>query len=144
MITGIVAFVLICGFAYYQLTSFESTDDAFIDGHMAPVSAQVEGKVIEVLVKDNQMVKSGDVLVRIDDKDYTDKRDIAQADELAAEAQLQDAQKDQARYETLLSRQEISKQEFDHSSLQVKNALAAAMRSKAKLDLAQLDLEHTK
>jgi len=144
LITGVVAFVLICGFAYYQLTSFESTDDAFIDGHMAPVSAQVEGKVLEVLVKDNQMVKSGDVLVRIDDKDYTDKRDIAQADELAAEAELQEAQKDQVRYGTLLSRQEVSTQEFDHTSLRVKNALAAAMRSKAKLDLAQLDLDHTK
>ena len=93
---------LICGFAFYQFISFESTDDAFVDGHIAPVSAQVEGRVIEVLIKDNQTVKSGDVLARIDDKDYTYKRDMAQADELAAQAELQEAQKDQARYEQLL------------------------------------------
>jgi membrane fusion protein (multidrug efflux system) len=140
---GIVAFVLLCGFAYYQLVSFESTDDAFVDGHISPVSAQVEGRVVGVLVKDNQLVKSGDILALIDDKDYADKRDVAEADELAAEAELQEAQKDQARYETLLTRQEISKQEFDHASLRVRNALAQAMRNKAKFDLAKLDLEHT-
>jgi len=144
LIGGLIAFVALCGLGYYQLVSFESTDDAFIDGHIAPISAQVEGRIIEVLVKDNQMVKKDDILARIDDKDYMYKRDAAQADELAAQAELEEAQKDQARYEQLLSRQEISKQEFDHTSLRVSNAKAQAMRAKAKFDLAQLDLEHTK
>lgn len=144
LVTGLIAVVLIGSFVYYQLTSFESTDDAFVDGHIAPVSAQVEGRIAEVLIKDNQMVKKGDVLALISDKDYTYKRDMAQADEFAAEAQLQEAQKDQERYKKLLSRQEISKQEFDHTSLQVKNAQAQDMRTRAKLNLAQLDLEHTK
>jgi multidrug resistance efflux pump len=44
----------------------------------------------------------------------------------------------------LLARQEVSRQEFDHTSLRVRNAMAQSMRAKAKLDLAQLDLEHTK
>lgn len=143
LITSIVAFIALSGFAFYQLTSFESTDDAFIDGHVAPVSSQVEGRVVEILIKDNQSVKYGEVLALIDDKDYTYKRDEAKADELAADAELQEAQKDQARYEKLLARQEISRQEFDHTSLRVKNAEAQYMRSKAKLELAQLDLEHT-
>jgi len=143
LIAGIAAFLLIFGFTFYQFISFESTDDAFVDGHIAPVSARVEGQVVELLVKDNQMVKSGDVLARIDDKDYTDKRDMAQADDFAAEAELQEALKDNLRYKTLLSNQEISKQEFDNTSLRVRNAQAQAMRAKAKLDLAQLDLQHT-
>ena len=126
---------MIFAFTYYQFISFESTDDAFVDGHIAPISAQVEGRIVEVLVKDNQMVKSGDILARIDDKDYTYKRDMAQADALAAQAELQEAQKDQSRYQQLLSRQEVSKQEFDHTSLRVSNALAQAMHAKAKLDL---------
>ena len=144
LISGLFAFVAICGYGYYQLTSFESTDDAFIDGHIVPVSAQVNGRIVEVLVKDNQMVKSGDVIARIDDQDYTYKRDAAKADAMASQAELQEAQKDQDRYNVLLARQEISKQEFDHASLRVQNAQAQAMRSKAKLDLAELDLEHTK
>jgi membrane fusion protein (multidrug efflux system) len=144
LIAGVIVVVVLCAFVMYNLNSFEGTDDAFIDGHMAPVSAQVEGRVAEVLIKDNQIVKSGDILARIDDQDYTFKRNAAQADGLAAQAELQEAQKDQARYETLLSRQEISKQEFDHTSLRVRNAEAQAMRAQAKLDLAQLDLEHTK
>jgi len=44
----------------------------------------------------------------------------------------------------LLARQEISKQEFDHTSLRVRNAQAKDMETKAKLGLAQLDLEYTK
>lgn len=144
LIMGVMAFVAVCAFMYYQLTSFETTDDAFVDGHIAPISAQVEGRITEVLIRDNQAVKRGDILARIDDKDYTFKRDMAQADALAAQAELQEAQRDQARYQQLLSRQEVSKQEFDHTSLRVSNALAQAMHAKAKLDLAQLDLEHTK
>jgi len=144
LVMGIIAFLVIFGLTFYQFYYFVSTDDAFVDGHIAPISAQVEGRITEVLIKDNQMVKSGDVLARIDDKDYTYKRDMAQADELAAQAELQEAQRDQARYKQLLSRQEISKQEFDHTSLRVKNTQAQFMHAKAKLDLAQLDLEHTK
>lgn len=143
LIAGILCIVGLCGFAYYQLNSFEGTDDAFIDGHIAPVSAQVQGIVMEILIKDNQFVKSGDVLARIDDKDYVFKRDMAQADEFAAQAQMQEAQREQARYRQLLERQEISKQEFDQTSLRFRNAQAEAMHSRAKLDLAQLELDHT-
>jgi len=144
LITGILAAVVIFGLTFYQFYNFEGTDDAFVDGHVAPISAQVEGRITEVLIKDNQMVKSGDILARIDDKDYTYKRDMAQADDIAAQAELQEAQRDQARYQQLLAHQEVSKQEFDHTSLRVSNALAQAMHAAAKLNLAQLDLEHTK
>jgi len=143
LIGGIAALIAVGLFVYYHLASFEATDDAFIDGHIAPVSAQVQGRVIEVLARDNQVVKKGDILARIDDKDYTFKRNEAQADAFAAQAELLEAQKDEQRYKQLLSRQEISKQEYDHTSLRVRNAQAAAMRAHAKLDLAQLDLEHT-
>ncbi len=141
---GIAAFLVIAGYAYYQLSSFEGTDDAFVDGHIVSVSTQVEGRVMEVLVKDNQIVKAGDVLARIEDRDYSYKQDIANADEQAADAELQQAQADQERHQQLLAKQEISKQEFDQISLRVKNAQAQLMRAKAKAGLAQLDMEHTK
>ncbi|HEY7651749.1 MAG TPA: HlyD family secretion protein [Methylomirabilota bacterium] len=47
-----------------------STDDAFISGHIAPMSARVPGTVVEVLVDDNQDVKADQVLLRLDPRDY--------------------------------------------------------------------------
>ena len=54
-----------------------STDDAQVDGHITPVASKVYGNVSEVLVNDNQQVKAGQVLVRIDPRDYQAK--VAQA-----------------------------------------------------------------
>lgn len=53
----------------YSLTHV-STDDAFITGHIAPVSARVSGIVVQVGVDDNQDVKAGEMLVRLDPRDY--------------------------------------------------------------------------
>ena len=47
------------------LNSYESTDDAQIDGHINAISARINGQVIAVLAEDQQRVKAGDVLVRI-------------------------------------------------------------------------------
>jgi len=58
----------------------ESTDDAQVEGHLTPMSARVGGTVQEVLVNDNQYVKTGDVLVRIDPSDYQVALTRAQAD----------------------------------------------------------------
>jgi membrane fusion protein (multidrug efflux system) len=56
-----------------------STDDAQVDGHIIPISPKIYGKVLEVLVDDNQQVKQGQVLVRIDPRDFQAKVDQAQA-----------------------------------------------------------------
>jgi membrane fusion protein, multidrug efflux system len=54
--------------SYYSVR--ESTDDARIDGHVAPVSARVGGTVVDILVEENTPVQAGQVLARIDDRDY--------------------------------------------------------------------------
>jgi membrane fusion protein, multidrug efflux system len=69
----------------------ESTDDAQIEGHLTPISGRVGGTVQEVLVKDNQLVKAGDVLVRIDPSDYQVALTRAQADLSDSLASLQAA-----------------------------------------------------
>ena len=59
------------GIAYYiHSLSFESTDDAFIDGHVLPVSSRVSGHVAKVYVDDNQLVKKDDLLVELDPADF--------------------------------------------------------------------------
>jgi len=66
----------------------ETTDDAQVEAHVANVAARVPGQVKEVLVKDNQVVKPGDVLVRLDDRDAIARLAAVRADVAAAEAAL--------------------------------------------------------
>jgi membrane fusion protein (multidrug efflux system) len=56
-----------------------STDDAFVEAHVSPVSARVRGTVIEVLARDNQPVAAGAPLVRLDPRDLEVKVDQARA-----------------------------------------------------------------
>ena len=64
-----------------------STDDAQVDGHVAPISARISGSVLQVLVDYNQRVKAGDILVRIDPRDYQARVDQAKAALALAESQ---------------------------------------------------------
>lgn len=70
--------------SYYSVR--ESTDDARIDGHVAPVSARVGGNVIEVLVEENAVVTAGQILARIDDRDYRIALQKAESDLSAQQA----------------------------------------------------------
>jgi membrane fusion protein, multidrug efflux system len=64
-----------------------SSDDAQVDGDIYPMSAKVFGSVLDVPVKDNQQVKAGDVLVRIDPRDLQAKVDQEKAALALAESQ---------------------------------------------------------
>ncbi|HWF37067.1 MAG TPA: HlyD family secretion protein [Candidatus Acidoferrales bacterium] len=80
-------FVLVGGyFAYRYFSSYESTDDAQIDGHLMPVSARIPGYITKVKVDDNQYVHQGDVLAEMDPRDYQVAVEKAQADLTDAEA----------------------------------------------------------
>jgi membrane fusion protein (multidrug efflux system) len=67
---------------YYWLPSLrglETTDDAYIDGHVVNAAPQVAGRVTQVLVDDNQPVEPNQLLLRIDDADYLAKVQQSQA-----------------------------------------------------------------
>jgi membrane fusion protein (multidrug efflux system) len=66
-------------FLWRYFSSYESTDDAQIDGHLNPISARVSGHVEKLLVQDNQYVEAGTPLVQIDPKDYQVAVDRARA-----------------------------------------------------------------
>ena len=70
----------------------ETTDDAQIEGHVASVAPRVSGQVKRVLVRDNQHVNAGDVLVELDERDLGVKLAAAKADLEAAKAQLRAAE----------------------------------------------------
>ncbi len=76
---------------YLHLRDRVSTDDAQVDGHVTAVSPKISGNVSAVLVNDNQRVKAGQVLVRIDPRDFQAQVDLASAAVLQAQSQLQSA-----------------------------------------------------
>jgi membrane fusion protein, multidrug efflux system len=91
---GIVLIVLIiAGFFIYQtyFANRESTDDAQIDGHINPIAAKVSGHVVAINVEDNQFVKAGTVIVRIDATDYGVSLEKARADLVAAQTSAEAA-----------------------------------------------------
>jgi membrane fusion protein, multidrug efflux system len=65
------AAALVVGVHFLALSqTSQSTDDAFIDGHIINVAPQVSGRVAHVLIADNQEVRKGDVLVELDSRDF--------------------------------------------------------------------------
>ena len=86
----IVAVVAVAGYyTWKHFNTYETTDDAQIDGHIHAISARISGYVAEVLVTDEKYVKAGDVLVRIDPKDYEAALAKAEADLADAVAALE-------------------------------------------------------
>jgi membrane fusion protein, multidrug efflux system len=95
---GFVFIVAVAGLYFYaRSASYESTDDAFIAAHTIQVAPKIAGKVESVFVKDNQLVKKGDLLVQIDPRDYDAQLDQKQAamDSVKAEAASAQAAVDQ-------------------------------------------------
>jgi membrane fusion protein (multidrug efflux system) len=96
LLLAIVLAVVAAGsyYAWKYFSAYESTDDAEVDGHINAISARINGYVLDVLTDDECYVKAGDVLARIDPKDYTVALAQAEADLAAAEAGLQGSRTD--------------------------------------------------
>lgn len=78
-------------FLWRHYAAQETTDDAQIDGNIVPIASRISGWVTEINVEDNQFVKAGAVLVRLDPKDYQVALDRAQAELADAEANFRAA-----------------------------------------------------
>ena len=87
---SIVAVLGVAGYYVWRhFNTYETTDDAQVDGHVNAISTRISGNVVEVLATDEKYVKAGDVLVRIDPKDYEAALAKAEADLADAEAALE-------------------------------------------------------
>ena len=85
----IVCALLVGAFLWWQYSkTYESTDDAQIDGHINSVSTRVSGTVLAVLVSENQEVKQGQLLVELDPRDYQVAVERLQANVAQAQAQI--------------------------------------------------------
>src|ERR1700722_18786092 len=126
LVIFVVLLVLASVGGYLWISSLNrvSTDDAQVDGHIVPISPKIYGKVLEVLVDDNQQVKQGQVLVHIDPQDYQAKLDQAQA--AAAVAQLAAARAD-----------------YDQAQVEAERAATADIAvARANVETAQATADH--
>lgn len=88
---GGLVVTLVAAAAWLHYRDRVSSDDAQVDGDIYPISAKVFGSVLDVPVKDNQPVKAGDVLVRIDPRDLSARVDQEKAALALAESQAKAA-----------------------------------------------------
>ena len=160
LIGGTIALLVIVLAVYLHYRNRVSTDDAQVDGHLIPMSPRIYGTVAEVLIHDNQMVKAGDVLVRLDPRDYQARADQAKAALQAAEANAAAASVGvPLTNETTLSAthdagaaMSVAQANYDRAKLAYQQAataqLAAAQaqveRAQAADDKAKSDLERMK
>ncbi|MEK2690663.1 HlyD family secretion protein [Bdellovibrio sp. GT3] len=125
---GLIAIILI-SITTYNIFFFEGTDDAFVKAHLHTVSPRIVGTVVEVLVKDNQHVKKGDVLVRLDKRDY-------EVQVKAAQARYGKSHRDLGRFNGFANLGPSERPVFDQYQ-------SDALVTEAELQKAQLQLEYT-
>ena len=127
---GLVVFILllIVGGLYFWWIgrNTESTDDAYTSGRTIAIQPHVSGYVVELNVNDNQYVREGQVLLRIDPRDYQAARDRAQAAVDQAQGQLEGA-----RFSV-----EVARKNFPGQLKQAQGqlAVAQAMQFRAETD----------
>jgi membrane fusion protein, multidrug efflux system len=132
------------GYLYWDHSArFQSTDDAFIAARAFSLAPKVSGYITAVPVTDNQHVAAGDVIARIDDRDYRVALDQAKAQLARDQALLQQAKTNLGRYQYLVQRNAIAQQQADDQGFLVAQDESTVALDQAKVDAAQLDLSHT-
>ena len=147
----------------------ESTDDAYVGGDVTIIAPKVAGLIAEVAVTDNQAVRAGDLLVKLDDRDYraalvkaaaavagqqatlatleANRRlqeamiAQAQAELTATAAEIARTRFDVDRYRSLAHEQAASVQRFQQADADYQKALAGDAKARAALEAAQRRLD---
>src|SRR5882762_11571339 len=158
----------IADFGHYYLTSgryLETTDDAYVKADSTIIAPKVSGYIAQVLVNDNQPVTAGQLLARIDDRDFRTALDQAKADVAAseaavrnldaqialqqpiieqgaadiaaAEANLKFAQEEQARYDGLMKTGSGTIQRAQQTDAALREKIAQLQHGKSGLLAAQ-------
>ncbi|GGC60573.1 HlyD family secretion protein [Undibacterium terreum] len=171
-IAAAAAIIAGAGFGYHWWTEsrfLQTTDDAYVGGNVTVMGPKVAGYITNVAVTDNQLVHAGDLLIKIDDRDYQAAlakaegavaaqqallanleatRSLqnaviqqAQAGVSASDADTLRARDDQTRYQNLSSRAAVSVQSSQKADADFKQAVANGQRSQAGLVAAQRQID---
>ncbi|HTO11757.1 MAG TPA: HlyD family secretion protein [Candidatus Binatia bacterium] len=123
------------GWAWYKSSTEVATDDAYVEGTISPVSAKVTGHIVELKVNDNQAVRVGEVLLRVDPRDFEAKRDQARAAVAVAEANVR-----AARAELPLAR-ETTRSQVDEVRAALEGTRVGVKSSESAVDEVRARLE---
>ncbi|WP_175942150.1 HlyD family secretion protein [Caballeronia sp. BCC1704] len=167
---GVVAAVLVAALTYWVLVLrfLQTTDDAYVGGDVTVLAPKVNGFVTDVLVQDNQRVSAGQVLVRLDARDYDARlaqanaevssaraaveelraKDAlqaalisqAQAEVRASTAELTRSGQDRVRYRALVKDDAVSNQLVERADADYSKAQASVDKSGASLVAAKRQL----
>lgn len=141
-----ILLICICVFAIHE-SHFVSTDDAYVDTHAVQIAPRVSGQIINVYVKDNQVVKEGDLIAEIDSLDYQAKlgeslgkynmalfrQNNAKAEFEAAASSINLAKKDLERYTVLYNDGAVPKQQLDEAQAKYDSAQARLTQANQNL-----------
>ncbi len=162
LVVGIVL-ILITGYFLYDMSKYQTTDDAYVETTTVSVAPKVSGEIIEVYVKDNQQVKAGDPIAKIDPRDYEVR--LAQTDAAyqrkildqksakatldAANAERELAKRDVERYTNLYKAGAVSKQTLDNAKTKYEAVLANQTKARENIfsdgkSVADADLKSLK
>jgi len=136
--------LLVVGFFVFRyVTSYESTDDAEVDGHINSISTRISGHVVKLNVLDNQYVQAGTVLVEIDPADYQVAYDRAKADFDSAQAAAAEAGVD-VPITSVSTSSQVSATEADVASARAGITAARQQYEAAKAQLQQAEANNVK
>ena len=132
------------GYLYWDYSGhFQSTDDSFIAARQFAVQPKVSGYITAVPVTDNQHLATGDVIARIDDRDYRVALEQANAQMTHDQAVLEQAQKNLTRYQYLAKTDSIAQQQVDDQTFLVEQDKSTVALDQAKVDQAKLNISYT-
>src|SRR5689334_18581865 len=141
----VLLLLIVGGVAYWWYASGRvSTDDAFIEGRIVRISAQVAGQVARRVVDDNQRVKERDLLVQLDDREYRALSEQAIAQARAAEVAAENAAVDARRAQELFGRQLVARQALDTAVATARTQAAQAEAARKQAAEAALKLSYTR
>jgi len=141
---GVVGLVLLVAvYLIYQGMTYVTTDNAMIQGHSSMVSSKVGGVVLEVLANENQKVKAGQVLVRLDRREFENAVKTAESDLGSLQARMNDAQTNYRRITELFKERAVSRQQFDSAEATYKDVAKRYTAVQAQLDTARLNYDYS-
>lgn len=140
---GLTAALILGALWFFWTSRYEDTDNAYTEAHVATLSPKVSGLVTEVLVEENDKVKQGQVLVRVDPRDYQNALDSLQGELGSTQASLKLADKDYRRSVRLFAEQAITAQQRDDDFTKLQELKKKQDQLQAQIAQAQLNLDFT-
>ncbi|MCF4977213.1 efflux RND transporter periplasmic adaptor subunit [Pseudomonas gessardii] len=135
--------VRVVSVAQQDIPRFVSGIGSVLSLHSVVIRPQVDGILTKLLVKEGQLVKTGDLLASIDDRAIRASLDQARAQLGESQAQLQVALVNLKRYKELSIDDGVSKQTYDQQQALVNQLKATALGNQAAIDAAQVQLSYT-